>query len=146
MTYDVATRNKNIAVEVLERLFNAKDLTVIDELIHPAYIQHSPLARDGAAGLRIAVEEINKEFPHNHVIVKRVLAEGDYVVVHQHHLWLGPGEKPKYSSVLPPQVQQHGAAVIEIVRLERGLLVEHWAVGAPAPDPSAVTLNDNGTW
>jgi predicted SnoaL-like aldol condensation-catalyzing enzyme len=54
--------------------------------------------------------------------IKRIIAEGDYVVLHS-HLILKPGDR--------------GSAVVEIFRLENGKIVEHWDVAQEVPETSA---------
>lgn len=56
----------------------------------------------------------------------RVFAEGDFVVAHVH-------------GVRDPS--QRGSAIVDIFRLEHGLIVEHWDVMQPIPEEAA---NPNG--
>jgi predicted SnoaL-like aldol condensation-catalyzing enzyme len=117
--------NKRIVVDMFTRLFNKKDLTAIDEYIGPLYIQHDPRAVDGVEGLRAALEYFPK-FPQLHVDIKRVIAEGDLVVLHVHWRW-----KP----------EDRGMAVVEILRVENNRIVEHWGVTMDIPEKA---MNPNG--
>jgi predicted SnoaL-like aldol condensation-catalyzing enzyme len=58
--------------------------------------------------------------------VKRVIAEGDLVVVH-HHVTDGPDDL--------------GMAFVDIFRVKDGLIVEHWDVAQKVPKP---TVNPHG--
>jgi predicted SnoaL-like aldol condensation-catalyzing enzyme len=42
-----------------------------------------------------------------------------------HYLMITPGD-------------EHGTAVVDIWRLENGLIVEHWDVVQPLPDPAEI--------
>jgi len=53
--------------------------------------------------------------------VKRVLAEGEFVIVHS-HVKQRPGDR--------------GGAVVHIFRFESGRIVELWDVGQPLPEDS----------
>ncbi len=56
------------------------------------------------------------------LVIKRAIAEGDFVVTHS-NLVLSPG--------------QPGLALADIFRLEDGKVVEHWDVIQTVPDTSA---------
>ncbi|MDX2937761.1 nuclear transport factor 2 family protein [Streptomyces ipomoeae] len=119
--------NKRVAVSFLELGFTQGKLKeAIDKYMGPRYIQHDPLLPDGADGLLEGITPILNKYgtiPHD---VKRVVAEGDLVVVH--------------SEVTLGDTRQ---AVVDIMRLEKGKIVEHWDVLQQVPDPSQYR-NDNG--
>ena len=91
----------------------------------PYYRQHNPGAGDGAEPFIAAVKGLTKTFPELSMEPKRIVAEGDIVVLHS-HLILKPGDR--------------GRAVVDIFRLENGKIVEHWDVVQEVPETSA---NDN---
>ena len=101
--------------------------------MHPGYIQHNPNApsgRDATLEVLAAAVRNNPELTHN---VKRVIygAEGlgaDLVAVH-HHFRRTAGER--------------GWAVVDLLRIEGGYIVEHWDVMQEVPDPAACK-NTNG--
>jgi predicted SnoaL-like aldol condensation-catalyzing enzyme len=89
----------------------------------PHYIQHNPDAPDGAEGLKGFIQFLRDKFPRSHNEVKRVLTDGDYVILHVH-------------SVREPGTI--GRVIGEIFRLDQGKVVEHWDVIHPitnSPDP-----------
>ena len=61
--------------------------------------------------------------PDAHGEIKRVFADGDYVILHSH--WHGLSDKPR------------GEAVVDIFRWEDGKVVEHWDVIQPVPEKAA---------
>jgi predicted SnoaL-like aldol condensation-catalyzing enzyme len=61
--------------------------------------------------------------PDAHGEIKRVFADGDYVILHSH--WHGLSDNPR------------GEAVVDIYRSENGKVVEHWDVIQPIPETAA---------
>jgi predicted SnoaL-like aldol condensation-catalyzing enzyme len=101
--------------------------------MHPDYIQHNPNAptgRDATLAMLDAAVRNNPELTHD---VKRVIygdeQAGEGLVAVHHHFRRTRGER--------------GWAVVDILRIEDGWVVEHWDVKQPIPDP-AETKNSNG--
>lgn len=111
--------NKATVLAFYEKVVNQRDFEGARLYLGPYYIQHNPDSDDGADGLKVFMEAMKRKFPHLHVEVKRVLADGDHVVLHT-HVVREPG--------LP------GSAHVDIFRLEHGKVVEHWDVDQPIPD------------
>jgi predicted SnoaL-like aldol condensation-catalyzing enzyme len=88
-----------------------------------SYRQHNPLIEDGMEGLRKFVAWILANHPDAHGEIRRVFADGDYVILHSH--WHGLSDSPR------------GEAVVDIYRLEGGKVVEHWDVIQPIPETAA---------
>ena len=86
------------------------------------YIQHNPLAADGRAAAIAALEGFFNAAPQIQFDVKRILVDGDLAAVHVHTI---------------PAPGQRGFAVIDILRLENGKIVEHWDVAQAVPETSA---------
>jgi predicted SnoaL-like aldol condensation-catalyzing enzyme len=103
------------------REFAAGNVSALRALLHEDFVEHSP----GNPSGRDAFVEFIAASPlmDSRMTVKRVVAEGDYVVVHYH------ATRPD---------DERGAAVVDIWRLVDGLVVEHWDVVQPVPEPSAV--------
>ena len=94
----------------------------VAKYIGPHYRQHNPGATDGPESFIAIVKGLTKTFPELRMEPKRIIAEGDYVVLHS-HLILKPGDR--------------GMAVVDIFRLENGKIVEHWDVVQEVPETSA---------
>ena len=117
--------NKKVVVELYEKGINQKDFEAAAKHFGERYIQHNPRAADGAAGFKAFIGFLKEKFPNYHSEIKRVLADGDYVILHVHNV---------------PEPGARGAAIIDIFRLENGKVVEHWDVRQDVPEKSA---NDN---
>lgn len=119
-------RNKRIVTEFYEKAINQKDFEAAEKYMGPRYTQHNPLAADGPAGLRAYLQYLRTTYPDSHSEIKRVFADGDYVILHVHAVRV-PGTR--------------GSAIIDIFKLERGKVVEHWDVIQEIPEKAA---NANG--
>jgi len=116
--------NLALVLEMFEAVLNPMDSGAVDRFIAPGYIQHNQMAEPGREGLKRFLDMIKAETPDAVHEVKRAFVDGDHVTVHDHvRRW--PGDL--------------GWAVIDIFRVEDGLIVEHWDVmqdlveGGPNP-------------
>jgi predicted SnoaL-like aldol condensation-catalyzing enzyme len=123
-----AEENKKIAIDLCTRLFNEKDTSVIDKYIVEDYIQHSPTAPSGRAGIHARVGELFAAYPKLHIDIRQVISEGNLVALH--YIWRF---KP----------EDRGMAIVDILRIEGGKVREHWDVVQEIPDP-AKSANRNG--
>ena len=121
---DNLARNKENVVAFYELAFNQHKLEeAVAQYVAEPYIQHNPGVADGGKAFIDAFAPFLKEHPQSRADIKRVVAEGDLVVVHVH-------------SQLTPE--ERGEAVIDIFRLdENGKIVEHWDVAQPVPEKTA---------
>jgi predicted SnoaL-like aldol condensation-catalyzing enzyme len=118
--------NKKTVAAFEDAALNQKDFDAASKYLGPRYTQHNPSAPDGPEGLKAYVAFLKEKFPNNHSEIKRIFADGDYVIVHDHAV-REPGTR--------------GLAIVNIYKLENGKVVEHWDVIQPVPEKSA---NDNG--
>lgn len=119
---DLSRENKATVQRFYEVVFNKHRASAAVEFIHDNYIQHSPYLADGREAFVDYFGTLLAEYPNSRVDVKRVIAEGDYVVVHS-HFTLRPSDR--------------GTAIVDIYRLENGWLAEHWDVTEEVPVQAA---------
>lgn len=113
--------NKDIAVAFLEMASSGQVTGAYAQFVGPGFKHHNPYFEGTAEALAAAMEENARQNPEKAIEVKRVIAEGAFVVVHglvRHK----PGDV--------------GVALVHIFRFEGGKIVELWDVGQPVPEES----------
>jgi predicted SnoaL-like aldol condensation-catalyzing enzyme len=114
--------NKKAVTAFYDAAINQKDFEAAAKFIGPRYVQHNPRAADGPEGLKAFLGVLREKFPDYHSEIKRVFADGDYVILHVHNV---------------PMPGARGAAIVDIFKLEDGKIVEHWDVRQEIPEQSA---------
>jgi predicted SnoaL-like aldol condensation-catalyzing enzyme len=110
MERKIEEKNKRLVLEAFDTLFNKRDLVAAEKFWSSNYIQHSahiPPGRDGLFGL------VKSAPPGMKYENSLIMAEGDMSMLHGRFSGLG----------LPANW-----IVVDIVRIENGLLAEHWDV------------------
>jgi predicted SnoaL-like aldol condensation-catalyzing enzyme/predicted ester cyclase len=102
--------NKELVIEAFDTLFNKRNYVTAEKFWSPKYIQHSAHIEPGREGLFSLIKNLPATLKWTHGVI---LAEGDFVIVHSRYSGHG----------LPaPWI------VADIVRIENGVLAEHWDV------------------
>jgi predicted SnoaL-like aldol condensation-catalyzing enzyme len=129
---EVRDREKTEANRTLVRTYRETVMVAlrfdrIEEFIEDAhYAQHASKIGDGIARLRDRIASVAKEGGKLHLIPRRFVAEGNFVLV------LTEGDLPSGPT-----------ALYDLFRVENGKMVEHWDVLTPIP-PRDQWKNANG--
>lgn len=116
--------NLRLVLEMFEQVLNPMDSSAVERFISADYIQHNPSVEPGRESLKAFLDMIREQTPEAVHDVKRAFVDGDHVIVH-YHVRRWPGDT--------------GWAVIDIFRVEDGMIAEHWDVmqdvteGGPNP-------------
>ncbi|MBD1385830.1 nuclear transport factor 2 family protein [Mucilaginibacter rigui] len=103
-------KNKALVLEAFDAAFNKRDDNAYQRYWSPAYIQHSAHIPPGREGLRNLIVQCPPDLKYEHSLI---MAEGDFVMVHG-----------RFSNNGLPKAW----VTLDIVRVENGLLAEHWDV------------------
>ena len=119
---DQTEANRALVEDFLERsMIRHEDVDITDYISPVTYLQHNPDVADGLEGFgafmgEMAAQGITMDYNEVHMVI----AEGNFVLSMSEGSFGGE-----------PQ------AFYDLFRLEDGLIVEHWDVIAPMPDPDA---------
>ncbi|GGC75809.1 nuclear transport factor 2 family protein [Undibacterium terreum] len=103
--------NKALVLKAFDTLFNKRDYDAALHFWSPNYLQHSAHIPPGREGLFELIKNVPATLKYENQLI---LANGDYLMLHGRFSGLGEG--------VPSWV------VVDIVRMENGVLAEHWDV------------------
>jgi predicted SnoaL-like aldol condensation-catalyzing enzyme len=103
-------KNKELVLEAFDILFNRRDYIAAERYWSPKYIQHSAHIPPGREGLFNLVKSITPTLKYE---PGTIVADGDFVMVHGRYS--GRGQPVNW-------------IIVDILRVEDGMLVEHWDV------------------
>jgi predicted SnoaL-like aldol condensation-catalyzing enzyme len=103
-------KNKALVLKAFDTLFNKRDYVAAERYWSPHYIQHSAHIAPGRDGLFNLIKSIPPTLKYE---PGTIVAEGDFVIVHGR--FSGFGAPVNWIAA-------------DIVRIENGILVEHWDV------------------
>jgi steroid delta-isomerase-like uncharacterized protein len=115
-------RNKAVARKLFEVALNQDNWDVYNELHGKDFVVHSGKLTAGLAEDLRDAKGWRQAFPDGRYAINRVVAEGDFVVVH----FTGRGTNTGAGNGLPATGKQLEVAGITIFRVVEGKIVEEW--------------------
>jgi predicted SnoaL-like aldol condensation-catalyzing enzyme len=110
MNRAVESKNKALVLEAFDTLFSKRDYAAAEKFWSPRYIQHSAHIEPGRDGLFKLIKSMPPTLKYE---PGKIVAEKDFVIVHGR--FSGFGAPVNWIAA-------------DIVRLQDGILVEHWDV------------------
>src|ERR1700694_4537186 len=110
MKRTTSAENKTLVLEAFDTLFNKRDYVAAERYWSPNYIQHSAHIEPGREGLFRLIKSIPPTLKYE---PGTIVAEKDFVIVHGRFSGIG---------------QPVNWIAADILRIEDGILVEHWDV------------------
>jgi predicted SnoaL-like aldol condensation-catalyzing enzyme len=115
-------KNKELVSRLFQIIYGTSldDIDLIDEIVAEDYVQHNPRAHQGRSGLKEFMKVIvpePKELDPKDTLSVTYIAEGSLVV---------------------RQEMRSNGMLIDIFRIENGLLKEHWDAFRFAPDAAII--------
>jgi steroid delta-isomerase-like uncharacterized protein len=118
-------QNKALVHRLIEEVFNRGNISLVDELMAPDFVEHEELPPGIPPG-REAPKQMTtifrSAFPDFKATIDDIVAEGDKVVIRQ--TWSGT-HKGEFMGI-PPTGKSVSFGVIDIIRIAGGKFVEHW--------------------
>ena len=115
----MSNKNKDAAVSFLEMASTGKVDEAYSKFVGDGFKHHNPYFEGSAESLHAAMKENVIQNPRKAIDMKRVIAEGEFVVVH---------------FLVKHKPDELGAAVMQIFRFENGKIVEMWDLGQKIPE------------
>ncbi|MDA7966506.1 nuclear transport factor 2 family protein [Ruegeria sp.] len=124
--------NKKVILSYFEA-FNARDLDAFDDYVVQDWIAHSPVENNTLPALKEFFVGLFDQLPGLHADVKRVIADGNYVVTHVHYTVAEDDIGNDFAT--------EGGATFDVFRMENGKVAEHWDMTQFGLQPDSVNGN-----
>ncbi len=123
----MSTEENKAVVRRLLDVWEQGNIDLIDELLAPDYVNHSPATPEqptGPEGLKGAVSMFRSAIPDLKMVVEDMIAEGDKVVLR--YTLEGTHEGELFG--IPPTGKRLSIKSIAVERVSDGKIREHWRV------------------
>jgi steroid delta-isomerase-like uncharacterized protein len=121
----ILQQNEKIIQRYFEEVWNQGKLDVLDEILDPTYMNHSPGMPNpapGPAGLKPIIAGLRKAFPDLHFTIENMLVTEQQVAVHC--TMRGTHEGDLFG--LPATGKKIVVNQMQIERIKNSKIIEHW--------------------
>jgi predicted ester cyclase len=118
---------ENVVRRLIEEGFNKCNLEAVDALTSPAIAEHQdfgPNHAPGAAGVRAVVASLHRAFPDFRLTIEDLAVDGSTVWLRMVATGTNSGSFMGHA----PTGRPMRIDVFDAIRVENGLVVEHWGV------------------
>ena len=121
-----AEENKAVIRRLIEEVYNAGNLDVVDRLVAPEVFNHPAVAehQHGTDGFKHVIEWVRDIGPDTHYDVDDIISEGDKVAVRM----TVSGTHTGTLRGIPPTGKRFSVDYVHWFRLAEGKVAELWAV------------------
>ncbi|MEZ4674419.1 MAG: ester cyclase [Caldilineaceae bacterium] len=124
----MSTANKQLVTQMVDVVQNQHQLDRMPDFFAPDFINHLDHAPESPLNSIEKAQQLFTQmfaaFPDMEVTIEQQVAEGDLVMTHKRFIGTHRGS---FMGVAPTG-KQITFAVIDILRVEQGKIVEHWAI------------------
>jgi len=113
--------NRKIARRIIEEGLSKHDLSLIDEYFAPDFIENQFGLKPSVQGMKESFETLYRAFPDYKLVIEDMAAEGDKVWLRMTCTGTNTGG---FMGV--KNGRSFKVAVLDIIRLKDGKVVEHW--------------------
>jgi len=117
--------HREVIRRYFEEVWNNGDLDVLDAIIAPTYVNHSPSTPNpipGPAGLKPIVAGMRAAFPDLHYMIEEQLYDGDKAAIRCSLCGTHTGN----FFGIPATGKPFRASQFQIERFQNGQIIEHW--------------------
>ena len=123
----VRAKIENIVRQLIEEGFNKGNMEVVDAVTSPALVEHQnfgPNHAAGPAGVRAVVASLRRSFPDFRLTIEDLAIAGDAVWLRMVATGTNGGPYMGHAAT----GRSIRIDVFDVIRIENGLMVEHWGV------------------
>lgn len=124
MAVDMSTRAAQVLRVVVEEGFSRGDLDALDAVVLPNYVEHQPGLGPDLASFKRNIAGLRAVFPDFTLTIEDLTVDGDRVWARLR----GRGTHCGPFFGRAPSGKRIEIDVFDVIRVEDGMLVEHWGV------------------
>ena len=121
----MSTQNETISQRVIEEIWNARRLEIVDELIATSFTHHDPNTPDlgtGPEAYKKLVSLYIRAFPNLHFSIEETVSAGDTVVIR----WKSTGTQSGDLPGVPATQKAVSIEGVTISHLQNGKVINQW--------------------